>query len=82
MLIPATGKAPAEVAARARTNGIPCVAICGTVLDPLADLFSSAVSLDEIDAGFDPSVTRGRSSAASQPESPARRSAAPLSRSG
>ena len=48
-----TGKAPAEVAARAREHGIPCVAVCGTVLDPLSDLFSAAVSLEEIAPGFD-----------------------------
>jgi glycerate kinase len=49
-----TGKAPAEVAARARTAGIPCVAIAGTVLDPLPQLFSEAVSLATFDPGLDP----------------------------
>ncbi len=48
-----TGKAPAEVAARARAHGIPCVAVCGTVLDPLSDLFTAAVSLEEMAPGFD-----------------------------
>ena len=47
-----TGKAPAEVAIRARALGISCVAICGTVVDPLADLFDAAISLE----GFDPAV--------------------------
>ena len=49
-----TGKAPAEVAARAATRGIPCIAIAGTVLEPLPDLFSGAVSLGEIDPRVDP----------------------------
>jgi glycerate 2-kinase len=50
----ATGKAPAEVAARARALGIPCVAICGSVLDPLPDLFRSTFALDAIDPAVDP----------------------------
>jgi glycerate kinase len=50
----ATGKAPAEVAARARVRGIPAVAICGRVLDPLPDLFSAALDLDSIDPDLDP----------------------------
>jgi glycerate 2-kinase len=49
-----TGKAPAEVAARARSFGIPCVAIAGTVLDPLPRLFAAALSLDTLDAAVDP----------------------------
>jgi glycerate 2-kinase len=49
-----TGKAPAEVAARARALGVPCVAICGTVLDPLSDLFAAAVALDGLEPGVDP----------------------------
>jgi glycerate 2-kinase len=49
-----TGKAPAEVAARAATRGIPCIAIAGTVLEPLPDLFRGAVSLGEIDPRVDP----------------------------
>jgi glycerate 2-kinase len=49
-----TGKAPAEVAARARTHGIPCVAIAGTVVDALPRLFSAALSLDRIDPHVDP----------------------------
>jgi hypothetical protein len=49
-----TGKAPAEVAARAATRGVPCIAIAGTVLEPLPDLFSGAVSLGEIDPRVDP----------------------------
>jgi glycerate 2-kinase len=49
-----TGKAPAEVAVRARALGIPCVAICGTVADPLPDLFDAAISLEGIDPAVDP----------------------------
>ena len=49
-----TGKAPAEVAARASVHGIPCIAIAGTVVDPLPRLFSAAVSLDGIDRDIDP----------------------------
>ncbi len=48
------GKAPAEVAARAKRSGIPCVAVCGTVADRLPDLFDAAIALDELDAGVDP----------------------------
>ena len=49
-----TGKAPAEVAGRARAHGIPCVAIAGTVVDPLPELFTSTLSLDSIDRRIDP----------------------------
>jgi glycerate kinase len=49
-----TGKAPAEVGARARAAGVPCVAICGTVLDPLPDLFASAIALEGLEPGIDP----------------------------
>jgi glycerate 2-kinase len=49
-----TGKAPAEVAARARAVGVSCVAICGTVADPLPDLFDAAVALDRLDPAVDP----------------------------
>lgn len=49
-----TGKAPAEVATRARALGIRCVAICGTVVDPLPDLFEAAVALDGLVPGVDP----------------------------
>jgi glycerate 2-kinase len=49
-----TGKAPAEIALRARGLGIPCVAICGTVVDPLPDLFAAAISLEGLDPGVDP----------------------------
>ncbi|HVC04464.1 MAG TPA: glycerate kinase [Candidatus Acidoferrales bacterium] len=48
------GKAPAEVAARARRSGIPCIAVCGSISDRLPDLFDSALALDELDAGIDP----------------------------
>ncbi len=50
----ATGKAPAEVAARAKNAGIPCVAIGGTVLDPLPALFTQTLSLGAIDPDQDP----------------------------
>jgi glycerate 2-kinase len=49
-----TGKAPAEVGARARGLGVSCVAICGTVVDPLSDLFDAAVALDGLDPAVDP----------------------------
>jgi glycerate kinase len=49
-----TGKAPAEVATRAKTAGVPCIAICGIVLDPLADIFSATVALDGMEPGVDP----------------------------
>ena len=49
-----TGKAPAEVASRAAARGLPCIAIAGTVVDPLPRLFSAALSLDTVDAGRDP----------------------------
>jgi glycerate 2-kinase len=49
-----TGKAPAEVAARARNRGIPCVAIAGAVVDALPRMFSAALSLDRIDPDVDP----------------------------
>jgi glycerate kinase len=47
----ATGKAPAEVAARAGRAGVPCVAVCGSV-DGGEELFSATIALDEI--GDDP----------------------------
>jgi len=46
-----TGKAPAEVAARAERAGVPCVAVCGTV-DGDAELFSATIALDQL--GDDP----------------------------
>ena len=49
-----TGKAPAEVAERARAHGIPCVAIAGTVLDPLPTLFRSTLSLAGLEPRRDP----------------------------
>jgi glycerate kinase len=49
-----SGKAPAEVAARARALGIPCIAIAGKVLDPLPQLFSAAQALDQMDPELDP----------------------------
>ncbi|HEY6468315.1 MAG TPA: glycerate kinase [Candidatus Dormibacteraeota bacterium] len=48
------GKAPAEVAVRAKRLGIPCVAVCGTVSDRLPDLFDAAIGLDAIDESIDP----------------------------
>ena len=47
------GKAPAEVAARALRYGIPCVAIAGTVLDPLPALFTATLALETLDPGTD-----------------------------
>jgi glycerate 2-kinase len=49
-----TGKAPAEVAVRARAREIPCVAIAGTVRDPLPQLFAAALALDGLDPRLDP----------------------------
>ena len=49
-----TGKAPAEVAARAATCGVPCIAIAGSVLEPLPELFSAVLSLDHFGPGVDP----------------------------
>jgi glycerate 2-kinase len=48
------GKAPAEVAARALRCGIPCIAIAGTVVEPLPDLFAAALSLSSMDPRVDP----------------------------
>jgi len=50
------GKAPAEVAMRAQRLGIPCVAIAGTVLDPLPGVFSATVSLAGLDPLVDPKL--------------------------
>jgi glycerate kinase len=47
----AAGKAPAEVAARARRDGVACVAICGTVAGS-QELFATAIALDQF--GEDP----------------------------
>ncbi|MHB8487652.1 MAG: glycerate kinase [Candidatus Dormibacteria bacterium] len=48
------GKAPAEVAARSAIRGVPCIAIAGSILDPLPRLFNAVVSLEDLDAGVDP----------------------------
>jgi glycerate kinase len=48
-----TGKAPAEVATRAASRGVPCIAIAGSVLDPLPELFSAVLSLDDFGPGVD-----------------------------
>jgi glycerate kinase len=48
------GKAPAEVAERARAHRIPCVAVAGTVIDPLPELFNAALSLSGMDPRSDP----------------------------
>ena len=50
----ATGKAPAEVATRAKNARIPCVAIGGTVFETLPALFTRTLSLGAIDADVDP----------------------------
>lgn len=47
----AAGKAPAEVAHRARRAGVPCVAVCGTVAGG-EDLFAATIALDRL--GEDP----------------------------
>ena len=47
----AAGKAPAEVAARARAAGVPCVAVCGSV-SGAAELFDATIALDGM--GADP----------------------------
>jgi glycerate kinase len=47
----ATGKAPAEVAMRARRTGLPCIAVCGSV-NGGGELFSATVALDQL--GDDP----------------------------
>jgi glycerate 2-kinase len=49
-----TGKAPAEVAERARALGVSCIAICGKVVNPLPDLFEAAISLDGLVPDVDP----------------------------
>ncbi len=49
-----TGKAPAEVALRAASREIPCIAIAGTVLDQLSQLFAVTMALDAIDGDLDP----------------------------
>ena len=41
----AAGKAPAEVAARARRAGIPCIALAGAVGEGVPDLFTAVVEL-------------------------------------
>jgi glycerate kinase len=45
------GKAPAEVADRARRAGIPCIAVCGSV-DGGTELFTDTIALDRL--GPDP----------------------------
>ena len=50
----ATGKAPAEVATRAKNARIPCVAIGGTVFETLPALFTRTLSLGAIDPDVDP----------------------------
>jgi glycerate kinase len=47
----AAGKAPAEVAARARRSGVPCIAVCGSVAGG-RELFALTIALDEL--GDDP----------------------------
>jgi glycerate kinase len=47
----ATGKAPAEVAERARRAGVPCIAVCGSVSGG-GEPFSATVALDQL--GDDP----------------------------
>jgi glycerate 2-kinase len=47
----AAGKAPAEVAQRARRAGVPCIAVCGTVAGG-EELFSATIAIDRL--GDDP----------------------------
>lgn len=47
----AAGKAPAEVAERARRAGVPCIAVCGSVSGG-GELFTSTIALDRL--GDDP----------------------------
>lgn len=53
----AEGKAPAEVAARAATAGIPCIALAGSVEQPPADAYAEAIP---IGAGLSPAESRAR----------------------
>ena len=50
----AAGKAPDEVAKRARAAGVPCVAIAGSVVDPLGGIFTETMSLTELAGDLDP----------------------------
>jgi glycerate kinase len=43
----AEGKAPAEVATRARRAGVPCIAVCGSVAGA-AELFTAVLALDQL----------------------------------
>jgi glycerate kinase len=45
----AAGKAPAEVAQRAGRAGVPCVAVCGSVVGG-EQLFTATIALDRLDA--------------------------------
>jgi glycerate 2-kinase len=47
----AAGKAPAEVAQRARRDGVPCVAVCGAIAGG-EELFTATIGLDQL--GKDP----------------------------
>jgi glycerate 2-kinase len=47
----AAGKAPAEVAQRARRTGVPCIAVCGAVAGA-EELFTATIGLDQL--GEDP----------------------------
>jgi glycerate kinase len=50
----AAGKAPAEVARRARQAGLPCAAIAGRVAGAPEGMFDLVVSLEATGAGVDP----------------------------
>jgi glycerate 2-kinase len=50
----ASGKAPSEVAERSRRHGVACVAIAGTVEDPLAGVFDAVYSLSDLAGTGDP----------------------------
>ena len=52
----AMGKAPSEVARRAAGARVPCVAIAGSVVNPLPELFTAAIDLHDMAAGADPQL--------------------------
>ncbi|HEV7678150.1 MAG TPA: glycerate kinase [Candidatus Dormibacteraeota bacterium] len=43
----AEGKAPAEVAGRAAAAGLPCVALAGSVEQPVAEIYAEAIAIGE-----------------------------------
>ncbi|MBV8194680.1 MAG: glycerate kinase, partial [Candidatus Dormibacteraeota bacterium] len=49
----ASGKAPHEVALRARRAGVPCAVIAGDVVEPVDDVYTGTVSLREVAGSLD-----------------------------